>query len=72
MKQKSRENDIIILSAEEISNGTIEEKKKHDCNLFKSVCDYVVNDVLPVSKILRIGKKKLNKDETQTSKSLFF
>ena len=68
LDQENRENNIIIFNAKEVLEGTVEEKKKHDDDLFTSVCEHVVSERIPVSKIVRIGKFKTDENGEQTSK----
>ena len=53
----NREKNIMMFNAKESDSQSSEDRKKHDKGIFDDICRVVVNEVLPINKIVRLGKK---------------
>ena len=58
----NRENNIILFNAKESESQSSDDRKKHDKGIFDNICSVVVDKILPIDKIVRLGRKTTDND----------
>ena len=58
----NRENNVILFNAKESNSESSDDRKKHDKGIFDNICQVVVNQLLPIDKIVRLGRKTTDND----------
>ena len=61
-ERDNRENNIMLFNVKESNSQSPEERKEDDKGIFEDICRVVVDKVLPINKIVRLGQKTTNND----------
>ena len=68
--KESREKNVLLFNAEELTSDDGKERKKHDQHVFEVLSKHVVNKVLPTEKMYRIGKREpVNNNDVSNSEN---
>ena len=51
-----------MFNAKESESQSSDDRKKHDKGIFDNICSVVVDKILPIDKIVRLGRKTTDND----------